>query len=96
MIFLLFHCFPILTFKCPKGRFVASRFIYFLQNNAEGEENKNKTLQRRFYFYLDFQKNSVGSPENQKIKINLALVLQGKIFEGFFFSYMGAAVILVM
>ena len=29
MIFLLLHCFHTLSSKCPKGRFVALRFIYF-------------------------------------------------------------------
>ena len=31
MIFLLLHCFPTLSLKCPKGRFVALRFIYFVE-----------------------------------------------------------------
>ena len=44
----------------------------FWQNNAVGGENKNKILQRHFYFYLDFQKNRVGPAENQKIKKILA------------------------
>ena len=29
---------------------------------------KYKILQRHFYFYLNFQKNRVGSPKNQNIK----------------------------
>ena len=29
MIFLLLHCFPTLSSKCPKGRFVALRFILY-------------------------------------------------------------------
>ena len=41
-----------------------SFLFHFCQNNAVGGENK--ILQRHFYFYLDFQKNRVGSPENQK------------------------------
>ena len=43
-----------------------SFLFHFWQNNAVGGENKN--LQRDFYFELDFQKNRVGSPENQKMK----------------------------
>ena len=39
----------------------------------EGGKNKIKMEVKYFYFYSDFWKNMVGSPENQKIKKNNAL-----------------------
>ena len=41
--------------------------FHFLRKNVVGGKNKNKIVWMLFYFYLDFGKNIVGSPENQNI-----------------------------
>ena len=46
---------------------------YRLKKIREGGKNANKMEMKYFYFYSDFWKNRVGSPENQKIKKIMAL-----------------------
>ena len=52
MIFLLLHCFPTLTSKCPKGRFVALRFIW--ENKGADQLRSNPTAdQSSCFHYID-------------------------------------------
>ena len=70
MVFLLLHCFPTLTSKCPKGRFVALRFIYkyrfegviFIRRIFHDVQRFLKTvkmaiLDKNYIFFLIFAKN---------------------------------------
>ena len=54
----------------PRSETVKPRLknIFFHLKIREGGKNINKMEVKYFYFYSDFWKNRVGSPENQKIK----------------------------